>query len=83
MKIDGVSKKSKSPSPQNKPAVSNGPAKLTSNGAAPFSRFVNVELCKGTPGQGATGNQATVMLENPHGDFPIGHAELLHQVSSV
>ena len=58
-------------------------AQVTSNGPAPFCRFVNIELC-GTPPQcGATSMQGTILLENPRGDFLISVPELVKQVAIV
>ncbi len=43
-------------------------------------RFVNVELCGTKPQCGAKGTQATVLLENPKGDYRLSMHGLLHQV---
>ena len=47
------------------------------------NRFVNVELCGTKPQAGATGLQATVLLENPKGDFPLSVHGLTRQVKFV
>ncbi len=43
-------------------------------------RFVNVELCGTQPEGGVKGCQATVLLENPKGAFPLNVHGLAHQV---
>lgn len=50
-----------------------------SNG--PVCRYLNVELCNTKPAGGSTGNLATILLENPQGDFPISLHELKNQVT--
>jgi len=53
-------------------------------GSAPFCRFVNVELCNScSTGCGTTGRRASVLLENPSGDFPLSSNGLLHQVQII
>ena len=47
----------------------------------PVCRFVNIELCETSPQKGAKGTQATLLLENPRGDYPISVQELQHQVN--
>ncbi|XP_038067319.1 isoleucine--tRNA ligase, cytoplasmic-like isoform X1 [Patiria miniata] len=55
----------------------------TSNGPAPFCRFVNIKLCNAQPQCGATSRCGTILLENPRGDFPISVPELTKQVGVV
>jgi len=62
-------------------APSGGPA--ASQGPQPFCRFVNVQLCDTTPQGGARSNRATVLLENPSGDFAISLDQLKHQVAII
>lgn len=51
-----------------------------SNGNGPCCRYVNVELCGKSP-SGSKGGQATVLLENPHGDYVLTLEEVKQQVS--
>jgi isoleucyl-tRNA synthetase len=46
----------------------------------PVCRFVNVELCGVEPGNGIKSRTATVLLENPQGDFEIKIEKLQNQV---
>ncbi|CAH1783925.1 unnamed protein product [Owenia fusiformis] len=55
----------------------------TTNGLAPFCKFVNVELCDAAPQCGVKGTQGTVLLENPKGDFIITLDELVKQVKII
>lgn len=57
------------------------PAAAASNG--PVCRYVNVELVGDKPAGGCTGTQATILLENPRGDFPISLLELKRQVAII
>ncbi len=47
---------------------------------SPFCSFVNVELVNDIPRMGSQGKHATVLLENPRGDFPLSVSQLKHQV---
>ena len=47
---------------------------------SPFCSFVNLELKNVCPRLGAVGKQATVLLENPRGDFPLTVEQLKQQV---
>jgi hypothetical protein len=44
-------------------------------------RFVNVQLVGAQPACGARGNDATILLENPKGEFILTQNQLLDQVS--
>ena len=48
--------------------------------SSPFCDFVNLELLNASPRLGANGKQATVLLENPRGDFLLTVEQLKHQV---
>ena len=50
------------------------------NTSTPFCSFVNLELKKMLPRMGAVGARATVLLENPRGDFPLTVEGLKQQV---
>jgi len=56
---------------------------VSNNGPGPWCRFVNVELVGKSPQMGAKGVQATVLLENPRGDFPISFDDLKRQVGII
>ncbi|XP_070558772.1 isoleucine--tRNA ligase, cytoplasmic-like [Ptychodera flava] len=49
----------------------------------PFCRYVNVELCDASSQEGVKGHRATILLENPQGEFPVTVAELLKQCGIV
>jgi len=49
----------------------------------PICRFVNVELCGVKPQGGVKGTQATVLLENPCGEFILDVAGLSKQVAII
>ncbi|XP_070193742.1 isoleucine--tRNA ligase, cytoplasmic-like isoform X2 [Littorina saxatilis] len=54
------------------------------NGVQPCVKFVNVQLCGDlTAGEGRTGTQATVLLENPAGQHGLSADQLLAQVQSA
>lgn len=54
------------------------------NGVTPACKFVNVHLCGMTCQEGRTGsNQATVLLENPQGQFALSSDLLKQQVSHI
>ena len=46
----------------------------------PVCMFVNVQLVGVKPGCGIQGNTATVLLENPKGEFVLDQSQLLNQV---
>lgn len=48
---------------------------------SPVCRFVNVKLFGVEPAQGAKGNQATVLLENPKGQYLLNLDQLTSEVS--
>ena len=50
------------------------------SGPPPLCQYVNVVLCGSSPSAGATGKQATVLLENPKGHNAISTQELIKQV---
>lgn len=50
---------------------------------SPVCRFVNVKLCGVEPAQGAKGNQATVLLENPQGQYLLNLDQLTREVAAV
>ena len=47
---------------------------------SPVCRFVNVQLCGVAPGSGVKGNHATVLLENPRGEFLLSKDQLIKEV---
>ena len=49
-------------------------------GLSPVCSFVNLELKNAEPRLGARGKYASVLLENPRGDFPMNVDELKRQV---
>jgi len=51
----------------------------TSNGPGPVCMFINVELV----GSGREGRQATLLLENPCGEYPMKFSDLVKQVKVV
>lgn len=53
-----------------RPANQLAPAPVVS-GVTPNCKFVNIELVGLYPGEGATGTQGTLLLENPQGDFQL------------
>ena len=65
-------------------AVNNTSANLvtpmTSNEPGPACRYVNIELLGTGPQKGL---QATVLLENPRGQYQISFRDLVHQVQNV
>ena len=48
---------------------------------SPVCRFVNVKLCGVEPSQGAKGNEATVLLENPQGENVLDLKQLTQEVA--
>lgn len=50
---------------------------------SPVCRFVNVKLFGVEPAQGAKGNQATVLLENPKGQYLLNLDQLTSEVAAV
>jgi len=48
-------------------------------GLGPVCRYINVELI----GSGSEGKQATLLLENPKGEFPISFSLIVKQVKLV
>lgn len=48
---------------------------------SPVCRFVNVKLCGVEPAQGAKGHEATVLLENPQGEYLLNLDHLTREVS--
>lgn len=63
------------------PALSPAPVV---NGVQPCVKFVNVQLCGDlTAGEGRTGSQATVLLENPAGQNGLSAEHLVTQVRSL
>lgn len=48
---------------------------------SPVCRFVNVKLCGVEPSQGAKGNEATVLLENPQGENVLDLKQLTQEVT--
>ncbi|XP_067042289.1 leucine--tRNA ligase, cytoplasmic-like isoform X1 [Acropora muricata] len=50
---------------------------------SPVCRFVNVKLCGVEPSQGAKGNEATVLLENPQGENVLDLKQLTQEVEAV
>eukprot|EP00795_Rhopilema_esculentum_P000564 gene564-10252_t len=53
------------------------------NSSTPFCSFVNLELEKMLPRMGAAGTRATVLLENPRGDFPLTVEGLKQQAAVI
>lgn len=54
------------------------------NGVTPFCRYVNVMLSGMECAEGVTGSQlATVLLENPSGQFVLSADELAEQVGAA
>jgi len=51
----------------------------TANGPGPVCKFINVELV----GSGQEGRQATLLLENPRGEYPMTFSDLIKQVKVV
>ncbi|KXJ14348.1 Leucine--tRNA ligase, cytoplasmic [Exaiptasia diaphana] len=49
----------------------------------PVCRFVNVQLVGAKPACGANGSRATILLENPKGEFLLDYCQLRDQVKSV
>eukprot|EP00794_Sanderia_malayensis_P007539 gene7540-8376_t len=60
-----------------------GTAQVQQDAPGPVCSFVNVELVDTNPRQGAKGKHATVLLENPRGDFPLSVEELKRQVAAI
>ena len=48
---------------------------------SPVCRFVNVKLCGAEPAQGTKGHEATVLLENPQGEYLLTLDQLTQEVS--
>ncbi|XP_031549058.1 isoleucine--tRNA ligase, cytoplasmic-like [Actinia tenebrosa] len=55
----------------------------SSTNPSPVCRFVNVELCGVEPGNGIKSRSATVLLENPQGDFEMSIERLQNQVKAI
>jgi hypothetical protein len=75
-----------SPSPGGDAAAAKTKTAASAAAAAtngPVCRYVNVELVGDKPAGGCTGTQATILLENPRGDFPISLLELKRQVTNA
>ncbi|XP_048589324.1 leucine--tRNA ligase, cytoplasmic isoform X3 [Nematostella vectensis] len=70
--VNGHVTQSKAPIPADKPTV-----------PSPVCRFVNVQLVGVSPACGSRGQCATVLLENPRGEFILSRDQLLHQVKCV
>lgn len=51
--------------------------------SSPNCDFVNLELRNVEPRLGAVGKKATVLLENPRGDFPLTMEQLRHQAAII
>ena len=66
--------------PVSSSASSSAPTSNGPSSSAPFCRFVNVELCGLKPSGGASCARATILLENPYGDFTISYDRLLQEV---
>jgi hypothetical protein len=65
------------------PVVQALPPAPVKNGVKPHCKFVNVQLCGMSSHEGREGsNQATVLLENPQGQFALSPDSLKEQVSN-
>ncbi|KAL9971490.1 hypothetical protein ACROYT_G017659 [Oculina patagonica] len=51
--------------------------------SSPVCRFVNVQLCGVEPAQGVKGHEATVLLENPQGQYLLNLDHLTREVAVV
>lgn len=66
------------------PVVQTLPPAPVKNGVTPVCKFVNVQLCSMSCQEGLRGsNQATVLLENPQGQFALSAELLKQQVQTV
>ena len=70
------------PASSSAPAVQALPPAPVKNGVKPNCKFVNIVLCGMSCHEGREGsNQATVLLENPQGQFALSPDALKEQVS--
>ena len=58
-------------------------ASSTVNRPQPYCKFVNVQLKGIEPSQGTKSTNATVLLENPRGEFILSKDELHRQVGDI
>ena len=55
----------------------------TQPNTSPVCRFVNIKLCGVNPAYGAKGHEATVLLENPQGEYQLNLDQLAKEVSCL